>query len=114
MSCGNETTTNKTEEGTDTPAATTTGSETTTPATTTTTSDATGKITDAVVQKACDCQEGARKEDGTIDFPKVGECMGGKNKIQYVADLLGSGATKKEQSDAEKALTEKMNVKCPK
>lgn len=75
--------------------------------------DASGKISDEVVQKACACQEGARQEDGTVDFPKMGECMGGKNKIQFVQDLLGAEATEKERSDAEKVLTEKMNLQCP-
>jgi hypothetical protein len=39
--------------------------------------------------------------------------MGGKNKIQFVQELLGTEATEKERSDAEKVLTEKMNSKCP-
>lgn len=94
----------------------TTEESATTPQNTTTVQaieDASGKITDEVVQKACACQEGARQEDGTVDFPQMGECMGGKNKIQFVQDLLGADATEKERSDAEKVLTEKMNLQCP-
>ncbi|BDS15301.1 hypothetical protein [Aureispira anguillae] len=112
ISCGNEATTdqsNATDDAT-TETTTTTDEKTAAPAAV---ADASGKITDAVVQKACDCQENARQEDGTIAFAQVGECMGGKNKIQFVADLLGADATEKERADAEKALTEKMNAKCP-
>lgn len=115
ISCGgasdaNETTTDTPESTTET----TSGEPTTTTSTTSTsTSDGASKVTDAVVQQACDCQENARREDQTIDFAKVGECMGGKNKIQFVADLLGADATEKERSDAEGALTEKMKAKCP-
>lgn len=114
MSCGNEASTNETNNGEASTETTTQTDEPSTNTATATINDASGKITDAVVQKACDCQENARQEDGTIDFPKVGECMGGKNKIQYVADLLGPDATEKERADAEKALTEKMDAKCPK
>lgn len=112
ISCGNEAKEDKTTNVDDT-VETTTTSEGQENATATTVVDASGKITDAVVQKACDCQESARQEDGTIAFDKVGECMGGKNKIQFVADLLGADATEKERADAEKALTEKMDAKCP-
>jgi len=109
ISCGGTTETN--ENTTETNDNTTKE----TPSTTSTnTSNGASKITDAVVQKACDCQENARREDKTIDFSKVGECMGGKNKIQFVADLLGADATEKERSDAEGALSEKMKAKCPK
>lgn len=115
ISCGNEATTNNSKNGeVSTETTNQTDEPTTNNSAATTVSDASGKITDAVVQKACDCQENARQEDGTIDFPKVGECMGGKNKIQYVADLLGSDATEKERADAENVLTEKMDAKCPK
>jgi len=116
ISCGDasdatENTTDTTDPTTETtsdeaPAANT--------ATTATTSEGASKITEAVVKEACDCQENARREDKTIDFSKVGECMGGKNKIQFVADLLGADASEKERSDAEGALAEKMEAKCPK
>jgi hypothetical protein len=114
ISCGdtsdtNENTTNTTEPTTET----TSGEIPTANTTSTTTSEGASKITDAVVQQACDCQENARREDKTIDFSKVGECMGGKNKIQFVADLLGADASEKERSDAEGALSEKMKAKCP-
>lgn len=80
---------------------------------TTSNEEAPSKITDAVVKQACDCQEGARNKDKTIDYSKVGACMGGKNKIQFVEDLLGKSATEKERADAERALTDKMDIKCP-
>lgn len=75
--------------------------------------DASGKITASVVDKACDCQSKGKLEDGSMDIPAIIDCMGGKNKIEFVQDLLGSEATEKERSDAEKALTEMMNIKCP-
>jgi len=114
ISCGdasdaNENTTNTIEPTTETISGETPAENTTT----TSTSAGAGKITDAVVQQACDCQENARREDKTIDFSKVGECMGGKNKIQFVEDLLGADASEKERSDAEGALSEKMKAKCP-
>ena len=116
ISCGGASDTNETTD----PTTETTSGETgagETPAenaASATTSDGASKITDAVVKQACDCQEGARGEDNIIDFSKVGECMGGKNKIQFVADLLGANASEKERSDAEGALAEKMKAKCPK
>lgn len=114
ISCGDTPETNDTTTNTAEPTTETTTGET--PATTTTstsTSAGASQITDAVVQQACDCQEGARREDKTIDFSKVGECMGGKNKIEFVADLLGADASDKDRSDAEVALVEKMKAKCP-
>lgn len=114
MSCGGETTENTTDSTAEpTTTENTEGTTTETSAPVDNIEDASGKITDAVVQQACDCQEGARQADGTIDFPKVGECMGGKTKIQFVADLLGADASEKDRADAERVLTEKMNVKCP-
>lgn len=76
--------------------------------------DSSGKITDDVVKQACNCQESARKADKSIDFQKMGACMGNKNKIQFVAELLGAGATDKQRADAERVLTKKMDSKCPK
>jgi hypothetical protein len=75
--------------------------------------DASGKITAAVVDKACNCQAKGIQEDGNLDISAIIDCMGGKNKIQFVQELLGTEATEKERSDAEKVLTEKMNSKCP-
>jgi hypothetical protein len=114
ISCGGASDTDGNTTDTKEPTTETTSDElpTTTPASATT-SDGASKITDAVVKQACDCQEGARREDKTIDFSKVGECMGGKNKIQFVADLLGADASEKERSDAEGALSEKMKTQCP-
>lgn len=115
ISCGSASETNDTAtDGTEPTTETTTGETPTTDPASTNTSDGASKITDAVVQQACDCQENARREDKTIDFSKVGECMGGKNKIQFVADLLGPDASEKERSDAEGALAKKMTAKCPK
>lgn len=115
ISCGGASDTNENTTDTAEPTTeTTSGEASTTNAAAATTSDGASKITDAVVQQACDCQENARREDKTIDFSKVGECMGGKNKIQFVADLLGADASEKERSDAEGALAEKMKAKCPK
>lgn len=120
ISCGGASdANNEATETTEPTTETTTGENPTTTNTTSTTSSTSvssgaSKITDAVVQQACDCQENARREDRTIDFAKVGECMGGKNKIQFVADLLGPDATEKERADAESALAEKMEAKCPK
>lgn len=114
ISCGDASETTDTATDTAEPTTETTTGET--PATTTTStsnSEGASQITDAVVQQACDCQEGARREDKTIDFSKVGECMGGKNKIEFVADLLGADASDKDRSDAEVALVEKMKAKCP-
>lgn len=115
ISCGDASDANENTTNTIEPTTETTSGETPAENTTTTTSTSAGasKITDAVVQQACDCQENARREDKTIDFSKVGECMGGKNKIQFVADLLGADASEKESSDAEGALSEKMKAKCP-
>ena len=70
-------------------------------------------ITDAVVQQVCDCQNNAKQDDGSIDFAQMGECMGGKNKIEFVKDLLGPDASDKARSDAEKLLTERMEAQCP-
>ncbi|WMX15806.1 hypothetical protein [Aureispira sp. CCB-E] len=120
ISCGGASdANNEATETTEPTTEATTGENPTTTNTTSTTSSTSvssgaSKITDAVVQQACDCQENARREDRTIDFAKVGECMGGKNKIQFVADLLGPDATEKERADAESALAEKMEAKCPK
>ncbi|WP_052594451.1 hypothetical protein [Aureispira sp. CCB-QB1] len=121
ISCGGASdANNEATETTEPTTETTTGENPTTTTNTTSTTSSTSvssgasKITDAVVQQACDCQENARREDRTIDFAKVGECMGGKNKIQFVADLLGPDATEKERADAESALAEKMEAKCPK
>ena len=75
--------------------------------------DASGKITADIVQKACACQESSKREDGSMDIYLVRTCMGGKNKIEYVKELLGPSATDKECADAEKSLTEKMKAKCP-
>jgi hypothetical protein len=116
ISCGDTSETNDTTTNTAEPTTETTTTTGETPATTTTSissSEGARQITDAVVQQACDCQEGARREDKTIDFSKVGECMGGKNKIEFVADLLGADASDKDRSDAEVALVEKMKAKCP-
>ena len=113
ISCGDASETNDTTPDTAEPTTETTTGETPVTNTTTSTSAGASQITDAVVQQACDCQENARREDNTIDFPKVGECMGGKNKIQFVADLLGAEASDKDRSDAEVALVEKMKAKCP-
>lgn len=115
ISCGDASETNDTTTDTVEPTTETTSGET--PATTTTStssSEGASQITDAVVQQACDCQEGARREDKTIDFPKVKECMGGKNKIEFVEALLGAEASDKDRSDGEVALVEKMEAKCPK
>lgn len=114
ISCGGASDNSETTTDTTEPTTETTSEET--PATTTTTattSDGASKITDAVVQQVCDCQENARREDKTIDFPKVKECMGGKDKIQFVKELLGADASEKERADAEVALVEKMTAKCP-
>lgn len=115
ISCGDTSETNDTTANTAEPTTETTTTGETPATTTTSTSSSKGasQITDAVVQQACDCQEGARREDKTIDFSKVGECMGGKNKIEFVADLLGADASDKDRSDAEVALVEKMKAKCP-
>jgi hypothetical protein len=114
ISCGGASETNDTTiDGTEPTTETTTGETPTTDPASANTSDGASKITDAVVQQACDCQENARREDKTIDFAKVGECMGGKNKIQFVADLLGADASEKERSDAEGTLTKQMKAKCP-
>ncbi|MCH2023402.1 MAG: hypothetical protein MK207_13080 [Saprospiraceae bacterium] len=75
--------------------------------------DASGKITADIVQKACACQESAKRDDGSMDIDLVRSCMGGKNKIEFVKDLLGPDASDKERADAEKSLTEKMKAKCP-
>lgn len=118
ISCGGAAETNNDTSDTLESTTGTTTDEASTNKTSSTTSPASEssgarQITDAVVQQACDCQENARREDQTIDFAKVGECMGGKNKIQFVADLLGPDATEKERSDAEGALADKMKAKCP-
>jgi len=112
MSCGGDKETTTTDTTNSTPTETTTTDETP-PNSTEVIEDASGKITDAIVQQVCDCQEGARQEDGSIDYPKVGECMGGKNKIKFIADLLGPDATDKQRADAENSLTKKMAAKCP-
>lgn len=115
ISCGDASDATENTTGTTEPTTETTSGETPAANTATaTTSDGASKITDAVVKQACDCQENARREDKTIDFSKVRECMGGKNKIQFVADLLGADASEKERSDAEGALSEKMKDQCPK
>lgn len=115
ISCGGASDNGETTTDTTEPTTETTSGETpaTTTTTTATTSDGASKITDAVVQQVCDCQENARREDKTIDFPKVKECMGGKDKIQFVKELLGADASEKERADAEVALVEKMTAKCP-
>lgn len=116
ISCGDSAETKDTTNTTEPTTETTSTGETPAATSSTTTNESSGasKITDAVVQQACDCQENARREDRTIDFAKVGECMGGKNKIQFVADLLGPDASEKERADAESALAKKMEAKCPK
>lgn len=116
-SCAGETTNNG-QDSTGTEATTTNGSESTTGSETSTTNNmeeggAAAKITDAVIEQVCNCKEGARQEDGSVDYAKMGECMGGKTGPEFVADLLGASATDKDRSDGEKALREKMNEKCP-
>lgn len=112
---GTDVTTNPDSTNTELTSATSnTSSETNSTSTTSEEEDASGKITDDIVKQACNCQESARRKDGTIDFPKMGECMGNKNKIQFVADLLGPSASEKQRADAERILTKKMDSKCPK
>lgn len=111
VACGNENATTETSTDTTNTEASTTGDETPT-TTEPIIEDASGKITDAVVSQACNCVEQA-KAGGSMDVEKMRECMGGKNKIEFVADLLGSDASEKDRADAERVLTEKMKAKCP-
>ena len=117
ISCGggNGTDTTNLADSTATEASTNSGQNTsTTGSNAPEEEDASGKITDDVVKQACNCQGSARKADKTIDYPKMGACMGNKNKIQFVAELLGATATDKQRADAERVLTKKMDSKCPK
>jgi hypothetical protein len=113
ISCGGDKGTVTTTDPTSSTPTETTATDETTSNSTEAIQDASGKITAVIVKQVCDCQEGARQEDGSIDYPKVGECMGGKNKIKFIADLLGPDATDKQRADAENTLTKKMAAKCP-
>jgi len=116
VSCGNSTdntTTENTEENTEETANTENTTDDNTTSTVENVSEGASKITDAVVDEACNCLNSSKGDDGSPDFAKMKECMGGRNKIEFVADLLGPDASEKERSDAENALDEKMAKKCP-
>jgi hypothetical protein len=70
------------------------------------------KITNEIVSKACDCQESAKKTDGTMDFSLMSSCMGG-NSSQFVKNLLGPETDDRDLINAVKLLKEKMSVQCP-
>ena len=70
-------------------------------------------ITDAIVQRVCDCQNKAKQADGTYDNAQIATCMGAESSIAFVKDLLGSGASEKERADAENELRERTMKQCP-
>lgn len=70
------------------------------------------KITDAIVNKVCDCKRESKNEDGTTDVERIRSCMGASSSGEYVANLLGTSATKKEIADAQKELLAR-TANCP-
>lgn len=117
QSCGESKTTETTNTEETTVTNTTTNTEegasvanTTTESTTTETG--TSVITDAVMDKVCSCVNSAKGDSGEADIAKIKACMGG-NSADYVAQLLGDGASEKQKADAQNELQERMKEKCP-
>ncbi len=117
VACGSDNNATNNTESTDTSAEVTSDANATTEENNSSTATDTPKgaavITDAVMESVCNCVNQSKDESGTADIAKIQECMGGKGSEQYVADLLGPGATDKEISDAQNALQDKMGEKCP-
>ena len=113
MSCGGGAGTDTTDSTDSTATESTTGTTENTPTAPVEIEDPSGKITDAAVAQACDCLQGAKKEDGSVDVPKMRECMGGKTSVEVVDELLGPEASDKERSDAYKVFKAKVEAKCP-
>jgi hypothetical protein len=113
QSCGESKPTDSNTETTESATGTPTTTETDTPAETTTestSSDNASVITDAVMTKVCDCVKESGEEESDID--KIKECMGGSS-AEYVARLLGDGASEKQKTDAQNELQERMQEQCP-
>ena len=113
QSCGEskptDSNTETTESATVTPAATETDVA---PTTTTepTSSESNSVITDEVMEKVCTCVKESGEEES--DIAKIKECMGGSS-AEYVARLLGDGASEKQKTDAQNELQERMQEQCP-
>lgn len=114
QSCGEskptDSSTENTESATATPAATETNVSTESTTTEATSSDNLSVITDAVMEKVCTCVKESGEEES--DIAKIKECMGGSS-AEYVARLLGEGASEKQKTDAQNELQERMQAQCP-